>query len=267
MKEFGLQLWSIRDEFTTAERTRAAFRSMAEDGYTLAQTAGTYDYMPAEEFKKYADEAGIRICGTHYNWNRICNDVEGTVKYHRTLGTNEIGIGGFGTPTLDDLKAFIEKFNEMSRIYAKYGFKLSYHNHSEEFSNEFKGYEGKTKYDYLIEGLDPETTCFNLDVAWAHLAGMDVRDLIERLKGRINIIHLKDVEAAHRFPLANGKTLSAPCRIEIGKGNMNFKGIIKTAEACGVKYFVVEDEVYSTGNPLESIKISADYIKANLLEQ
>ena len=96
---------------------------------------------------------------------------------------------------------------------------------------------------------------------------MDVRALIERLKGRINIIHLKDVEANHAYNMGDGNVMYGPQRIEIGRGNMNFPGIIKTAEECGVKYFIVEDEVYSSNCPLESVKMSADYIKAHLLEK
>lgn len=269
MKEFGLQLWSIGQEFTTAESTLAAFRWMQQCGYTQAQTAGTYDYISPEQFRAYADECGIRIVGTHYSWERICEDVEGTVNYHRILGTNEIGIGGHPCNTLEELQGFIAKFNEMAKIYATYGMVLSYHNHSFEFSNRFKAYEGKTMFDYLKEGLDPETTCFNLDVAWTQLAGVDVRALIEELRGRINIIHLKDVGADHVYPFIGewNEQHHGPQRIEIGRGNMNFPGIIRTGEECGVKYFVVEDEVYSTGKPMESIKMSADYIKAHLLEK
>ena len=41
MKEFGLQLYSIRDHFTTPEDTRESFKRMGECGYSHAQTAGT----------------------------------------------------------------------------------------------------------------------------------------------------------------------------------------------------------------------------------
>ncbi len=268
MKEFGLQLWSIRDEFTTPERTRAAFKKMQEYGYTLAQTAGTYDTISPEEFRKYADEANIRLFSTHYNFKRICEDVEGTARYHKILGAMEIGIGGYTTPDFESLKDFIKKFNEMAKIYYNnYGYKLVYHNHSSEFSNRFVEIEGKRKYDYLMEELDPETTGFTVDSYWAQVAGIDVRALLERLAGRVNCVHLKDCEANHEFHTEDGKIVHAPERIEIGRGTMNFPELIKTAEKTGVKYFVVEDEVYSTGNPLESVKMSADYIKAYLLEK
>lgn len=267
MKKFGLQLWSIRDEFTTEENIKMAFLKMREFGYTEAQTAGTYDFIAPEKFREYADNAGIEIIGTHYSWERILNDFEGTVKYHKTLGAKNIGIGGFCVPVYGRLKEFIKQFNEMSRRYAKEGFTLSYHNHSGEFSNLYKRYEGKTFYDYLIDELDPETTSFCLDTAWAQLAGMDVRALIERLNGRISILHLKDVQALATLNAAGDNYDYRPERVEVGRGNMNFKGIVETAERCGVKHFIVEDEIYTSNCPLESVKMSADYIKANLLEK
>ena len=266
MKEFGLQLWSIREHFKTVEDTKDAFERIAGMGYTQVQTAGTYDFIDPTQFRAFADAAGLSIVGTHYNFDRIRDDIEGTMRYHRILGTNEIGIGGYATPTFEDLKRFIAEFNRLGAIYAKEGFVLSYHNHSGEFSRQFREIEGKCKFDYLVDELDPTTTCFNLDAAWTQLAGVDVRATIERLRGRINILHLKDVEAD--VPYMHGDTLvtRGPRRIEVGRGNMNFRDIIRTGEACGIKYFVVEDEVYSTGVPMESVAMSASYIKESLLE-
>ena len=41
---------------------------------------------------------------------------------------------------------------------------------------------------------------------------------------------------------------------------MDWKKIIATAERCGVKYFIVEQDT-CPGAPLDSMKISADYLK------
>ncbi len=267
MKEFGLQIFSIRDHFTTEEDTRESFKRMKEYGYTQAQTAGTYSYIAPEKFRALADEYGIKIIGTHYNWDLICNDVEGTVKYHNILGTKLIGIGGMpaeNRASVAGVEAFIAKFNEMAAIYAKDGFVLTYHNHDFEFK---KLEDGKTVYDHLMAGLDPVNCKFVLDAYWAHSAGIDVRDLIERLSGRIAMIHLKDCEAAITYELADGKTTRGPRRIEVGEGNMNFKGIIKTAEDNGCHLFVVEDEVYSTGESYDSVRISAANIIKKFLEK
>lgn len=264
MKQFGLQLWSVRDYFTTERAVADSFRAIADMGYTTAQTAGTYDFIRAQVFREYADAAGVRICGTHYEWDRMLHDIPGTIAYHRALGTSVIGIGGMPGVCMeseDALSRFIAQFNRLSRTYAQEGFVLSYHNHAKEFCK----CNGKNVYDRLIEELDPQTTTFCLDVYWAQYAGMDVRALIERLRGRIRILHLKDMESWRAYSLADGNTLYAPGMIEIGKGNINFPDIIRTARACGVSEFVVEDEYYSTGNSMESVKMSADYIRAHLL--
>lgn len=263
MKEFGLQLYSIRDYFTTEENTRESFRKLSEMGYTTAQTAGTYDYISAEKFSEYAKEFGIRTFSTHYDYSRIKNDIEGTVKYHKIIGADYVGIGGM--PGIYEKKEkileFIEEFNSLSKIYAKHGLKLTYHNHSAEFTK----VEGKRVFDYLIEGFDKDNISFCLDTYWAQYAGIDVCGLIERLKGRVDIIHLKDMTPLVPFELKDGTVLRAPRMIEVGSGNMDFKRIIEYGERAGTKYFIVEDEFYTTGDSMESVEISANYIKANLL--
>lgn len=268
MKEFGLQIYSIRDHFTNPEDTRESFRKMQEYGYSHAQTAGTYSYMPPEEFKALADEYGIKLMGTHYDWNLICNDVEGTVKYHKTIGAEYVGIGGMPVPPRTDkqkMLEFIDKFNEMARIYVQHGFKgLTYHNHS----FEFKKFDGKTIMEYLLEGFDPTCTAFTLDTFWLQMGGEDICSVLRRLNGRVACVHLKDMEACHEFKLENGQTIGyLPERVEVGNGCMNFKHIIKVAEECGCKYFTVEDEIYSTGESYDSIRISAENIKAQLLDK
>ena len=276
MKEFGLQAFSVRDHFGSIEEIGETFKALKAMGYSSVQTASFHNY-PAAELKKAADEAGITFCGTHYIWDRIKDDIELTVKEHKELDTKYIGIGGvFGGTfaTVESTEAFIKQFNDLAKIYAAHGFKLTYHNHSHEFK---KLEDGKTVFDHLIEGFDPENTSFVLDTYWVQHGGADVRAVIERLAGRIAILHLKDMEACHTTtynvievvdgqPKLSAVTLRSPAITEVGSGNINFKDIIPLAEKCGVEYFVVEDDrAPSTGDSFAAVKKSADYIKANLL--
>lgn len=265
MKKFGLQLFSIRDRLTTPEGTREAFKNIAKMGYTEVQTAGTYDYIKPEDFAAYASEAGLYVCGTHYSYDKIKNDIEGTVRYHNTLGTKIIGVGGASSMEVfkskENLLSFIDEFNGLAEIYAKHGFKLSYHNHATEGIK----IDGKPVLEYMIEGFSKNVT-FCLDTYWAQIGGFDVVHTIERLNGRIDILHLKDFRAFHEYKLADGKILHGPDMIEVGEGNLDFPRIVKAAEAAGCKYFIVEDEHYSTGDSMESVNISASYIKNKLLE-
>ena len=122
------------------------------------------------------------------------------------------------------------------------------------------------KFDYLVDGLDADTTSFVLDTYWVQHGGADVRATIERLKGRVEILHLKDMEANHTYELSDGGVLGAPAIIHVGGGNINFKDIIPLAEKCGVKYFVVEDDRCIPGQSMLDMKRSADYIKANIIK-
>ena len=259
MNQFGIQIFSVRDHFTDEVGVRSAFSALAEMGYSYVHTAGTYDFIAPEKFKEYACEAGLSFCGTHYDFGRIQSDVDGTVRYHETLGTRNIGVGGMPMQmrgSVEGTEEFIKEFNRLACEYGKRGYKLTYHNHAFEFR---KTPDGKTFFDRLIEELDPENTSFVFDTYWAQYAGIDVRMMIERLKGRIDILHLKDMAVSCED--------SKPMITEIGSGNINFKDIIPTAERCGVKYFVTEDDRCVKDRSLECAKISADYIKANLLNK
>lgn len=88
-----------------------------------------------------------------------------------------------------------------------------------------------------------------------------VSDTIERLSGRVDILHLKDLTADRSVPRNYPKSM-----VCVGEGNINFKRIIDVAEAAGVKYFVVEDDRCPVGKSLEYAKRSADYIKENLIK-
>ena len=259
MKKFGIQIYSVRDYFTSEEGVKTAFSALADMGYSTIHTAGTYDFISPERFREYADLAGLEVCGTHYDYNRIKTDIEGTVGYHEILGTKNIGIGGMPMQMRDSLEgaeAFAKEFNELAKIYGERGYKLTYHNHAFEFR---KFQDGKTVFDHLIESLDPDFTSFVFDTYWAQYAGVDVRMMIERLSGRIDILHLKDMEVSW----SDGK----PAITEIGSGNINFKDIIPLAEKCGVKHFVTEDDRCIKDRSLECAKISADYIKKYLLDK
>ncbi len=259
MKKIGLQIYTIRDYFKFPEMAKASFKRMAEIGYTQGQTAGDYGLTP-EQYAGAAHDAGIEIVGTHYSWDKIINETDETMKVHEILGTTNVGIGGmpgFARENKENLLQFIDQANEAAaKLYSR-GFKFTYHNHS----FEFKKFDGKTMFDYLVEGLDPKTCSFVLDTYWVQHGGADVRATIERLAGRIDILHLKDMGAC------GGEKGNVPYITSIGNGNINFKDIIPLAEKTGVKSFVVEQDTnWRDNDPFKAITDSYEYIKANFLD-
>lgn len=256
--KIGLQLWSVRSHLETFEEAKETFKHLKELGYDEAQTAGMGG-LTYEEFYNAANEAGIEIIGTHEGINELLADMDQAIENHKKLHTTNMGIGGYAREyTVESAKELIEKVNTAARRLKKEGMKFTYHNHSQEF---IRLENGKTAMEMFIEGFEDNVT-FVLDTFWVQHAGGDVCDWIEKLAGRIDIIHLKDMRV-ERSPQGS-ITPFVSLITEIGNGNMNWQKIIDTALKTGVKYFCVEQD----NCPVEyepSLKASSDYLHKNFM--
>ncbi|MDD4139485.1 MAG: sugar phosphate isomerase/epimerase [Eubacteriales bacterium] len=247
MKKFGVQLYTIREQMTDAAAIAASFAKIKALGYDEVQTAGCR--IPYDEFGHLAQAHGLTVVGTHDSWDQMLTDLDTVMANHRALGTTNIGIGGMPGAYRDSregLETFIRLANDIAAKISRHGFKFTYHNHSFEFAKMGQ----KTLMEQLVSGLDPQATSFVLDTYWVQRGGGDVRWWIEKLKGRIDILHLKDMAIVDNEPRF----------AEIGQGNMNMPGIIATAEQCGVRYFVVEQDT-CPGDPFDSLRVSGDYLR------
>ena len=251
MNKIGLQLFSVRDHFNTEEEARATFKKLNELGYSEAQTAGCYGFDYAK-FREMANDNGIEIIGTHDDLEMMRKNIDAVIENHKKLGTTNVGVGGCGVVDKDveKVKRFIEDANKISKRLAKEGMKFTYHNHSEEF---VKMANGKSMMEMFLEELEDNIT-FVFDTYWAQYAGCDVCSWIEKLSGRIDIIHLKDMKVV----IENAEPVH-PVITEVGCGNMDFPKIIETAERCGVKYFCVEQDNCPYDYE-ESLRKSSEYL-------
>lgn len=257
MNQIGLQLYSIRDVFLKDEASiRDGFRAIADMGYTQAEPAG-FLIDPAL-FARYAKDAGVQIVNTHYSAQTVLDNPEEAVRVHDLFGCHYIGTGGYGMSTPDEVSAFIDGINKSGKVLKKAGYKFVYHNHSHEF---IKMANGKSTYEMLLEGLDPECAALELDCFWAQNAGVDPASFIQEHKDLIRLIHVKDM-GVRRNPETNR---AENFITEVGHGNMNYKKIVKAADEAGVEFFVVEQDTnWIDGDPLKAVASSCDYIRKNL---
>lgn len=261
IKNFGIQAWTVRNFMPKddAKTTAETFKKLSAMGYTELQTISLN--LPAEEYAKLAYDNGIKVIGTHFSLDQMMEDTEAAMETHRILGTTNMGIGGFYTHSFDELKQFCEKANKFAEIISKNGFRFTYHNHS----HEFRKIDGqKTIMDYLVDNLDPVNTSFCLDTYWVQHGGGDVRHWIEKLAGRIDILHLKEMEILEINE--NGNVRIGQQYTHLGNGNLEWKRIIETAENVGVKHYIVEqDNFWIDDDPFKAAELSAKYIKENLM--
>ena len=98
-----------------------------------------------------------------------------------------------------------------------------------------------------------------LDTYWVQHGGADPAAWIRRLKGRMPVVHLKDMTVSAEG--WNVKQLMA----EVGEGNLNWPAILDACHAAGVRWYAVEQDICPR-DPFESLKISYENLRKMGLE-
>ena len=241
----GIQMYTLRSLTETPEGADKAVSMLKEIGYETIQLAGSIEVMKncAAAAKKY----GMNVIGILTGTANMTERFDEVIEIAKDCGAQDIGISGSAKCEVD-ARALVELSNEIAKKVRAEGFSFSYHNHSHEY---IRTECGKTVMDILLEGFDKELIDLMPDTYWLQHGGADVRDFIETHKERIKILHLKDMKRTEE-----GVTFA-----EIGIGNLNMRGIVKTARACGIDTFIVEQDICD-GDPIESAKISYKAVRS-----
>ena len=236
----AIQLYTIRNHTKTYEDTLQALKKLKAMGYTAVQMAGGVEKL--EFTAKAAKEVGLQVIGVLSNLDTVENNQEKLFSILHSCGATDIGISA--DEVGEQAISMIERANAFCKIANANGFSFSYHNHSHEF---IRGENGKRAIDYIVERFKGDLMP---DTYWIQHGGADVIKFIEDNKDKIKILHLKDMQRT-----VDGVTFS-----ELGKGNMNMKGIIEKAKELGISNLVVEQDL-CFGDSLESAEISINYLK------
>lgn len=252
--EFGAQLYTLRDLLTTKEDVEKTFAKVAAMGYKSVQVSGM-KYLNIQQIKELSEKHDLKVVGAHVSIDRFEQEFETVMEEYSALGAPTCGVGSVGgdkfEQTADGVKKLTERLVAISEKMKPYNIKFTYHNHAFEFIK----YDGKTQFDIMIEesrGADNFTFCY--DTYWAQVGGVDVCEYIEKLAGRLPLLHLKD----HKTVDWNNFTMC-----EIGQGTLNWKNIIETYQKTNPGGFMVVEQDHCDGCPLDSMKISIDYLMKN----
>lgn len=259
-KNVGLQLYSLRKELPSD--VKGVIEKVAKAGYTEVETYGfsngKFWGLTPKEFLTLLKDNGLTAPSGHYGMDdflktgstdRLKADIDSAAaiggKYFTIAGAHvDVSKGA------DGFKKVAEGFNKVAEIAKSSGIKFAYHNHD----FEFKKLGDTTGYDIYLTETDKKLVNFELDLYWAVRSGNDPLALFKKYPGRFPMWHVKDMDKA-----------KPEWNTEIGKGSIDFKSIFAQAKLSGMKNFFVEHETNYNPNPIESIKTSCDYIKANLI--
>ncbi len=237
--EYGLQLYSVRDAM--GENMENAIAKVAEMGYKYVEFAGFYG-RSAAEVKKMLDDNGLICSGTHSDISGLLpTNIMETIEYHKTIGNPNYIMPSADVGTLEKIKRFCDIVNYAKPIMAAEGINVGFHNHSGEF--QIMPW-GSTMHSEMEKGCGVD---FEIDTFWAFNAGLDPIQVLERLKNRIHVIHVKD-----GFMGGKGTAL--------GKGEAPVKAVVEYASKNNIRMVVESESLNPSG--LEEAKVCIEYLKS-----
>lgn len=169
--KIAVQVYSVREHITDSESLLKALEEIKRIGYDGVEFAGYFD-TDAETIKAKLDELGLVCVGSHNGLDDFKPDrLEKTIEFQNTLGTHLAGVGGAPHSTPDEAVMTGEILGAAEK-YAKekYGMRIYYHNHCEEFKPLENGL-------YPIDVIG-ERCSLEIDTYWSFHAGVDNRKLL-----------------------------------------------------------------------------------------
>ncbi len=258
MSKIAAQLFTLRDYLKSPEDIDKTFEKVASIGYKAVQASGFDLTSNPKMIRELADKHGLKIVNTHYPLNIDGENLEKAISDHKILGADYIGLGALAPNFISEegFAEFAKKFDKLAVELKKEGLGLTYHNHQ----FEFKKFGGKTGFEIMMD--NSETFTFLLDTYWAQFGGANPAAYIEELakRGRIELIHFKDMEIADD-PNGENQYASVQAMAAVGEGNLDWKSIVKACENAKIKYYFVEQDICRR-DPFDCLKASYDNMKS-----
>jgi len=246
----GAQFFTLREFCKTPEGLAESLRKVADIGYRTVQISGTCPYDPLW-MKAELDRNGLECIITHTDADRIRLEPAAVAREHAQFGCRYVGLGMYRFNVENGLTpdTFVDAYVPAARTLRENGAYFMYHNHALEFQK----VDGKLILEHLAERVSPEDMGFTLDTYWVQVGGGDPAQWLERLAGRIPVIHLKDCAYSQQMAV-------------VGEGNINFDRVFEKAEAGGTQYMMVEQDNCNGEDPFDCLRRSYQYLRAHGFE-
>ena len=248
-RAMALQLYTLREP---AKKDLAdTLKKVRDMGWEHVQWSGMPN-LPAEQIRAALDTAGLKAISAHVSIEPFEKDFEANVKFWKTVGVKDLAPGGMMNDCKATLKDWLRGARRLDDLGAKLrtiGLRLSYHNHAFEF--ETFADDDRRKLDILMESSKPGNLCAELDLAWAHVAGVDPAAYIRKFKNRCPVVHAKEVVRANGGRKQTFKPL--------GQGELNWPEIFAAGDEAGVEWYVYEQDS-GEGSPFDFARASYEFL-------
>jgi sugar phosphate isomerase/epimerase len=237
----AIQLYTLRD---LDEPLPDLLERVGETAFEGVEFAGLGDSDP-DEIRDALDAAGLQAPAAHVSIETLESDLDGVAETYRSLDCERIVVPYLDETNFASEAAVTDTARRLTALAGRlhdHGVAFGYHNHDHEFAD----LDGRSAFDLLADETDFD---LELDVGWATAAGHDPAQLLADLRGRVPVVHLKDV-AGDRS-------------VELGEGDLDVESCARAAREAGTEWLVYEHD--DPEDPVESLAHGAETV-ANLLD-
>lgn len=250
IEKIGLELYTVRGALD--KDFEGTLARVAKDGYKEVELAQFFAHLPnfnpfPKRAREILDANGLAAPASHIPYSAISKEnLPKVIEASKILGHSYAVNPSIDRAVLrqpDGWKRAAEAFNRAGEETMKSGIQFGYHNHVEEFK---PLPDGKLPYDILLAETDPKLVAMEMDLGWAHEAGVDPLAYFAKYPGRFPLVHIKDFD--------KNRTM-----VDVGKGEIDWKRILAKFELAGIKHYFVEFD--DPKSPFDSIQASYAYLE------
>lgn len=231
------------------EDWKGTLEKLARQGYTEMEF-GNFMGNSAAEFKAVCKSLGINPFAGGSAMTDMLKDTDKKIAEALETGKEYWicywpWLGDAKNITADEAKIAADNLNKLGAACKKGGIRFCWHNHNWEFQ---KATTEGLPFDILMKNTDPQAIKTELDIYWVQKGGGNPLECLKKYPGRIEILHVKDMDATPEKSFA--------CA---GSGIIDFRPIFREACDQGIRHFIVEKDGEKNG--IECLKSSAEYLK------
>lgn len=236
------QLYTVRDQLKDPSRLSGVLGRLREIGYGAVEVAGLGPRI-VEGFGEELSRSGLVACAAHVSLERLQIDLAAAAAECKAWGCRYLVVPALpdGYRSGEGYRRFAAEAADFAQALQPFGLKLVYHNHAFELER----WNGETGLETLFAAAHADTLLAELDTYWLQYGGANPAGWIRRMKGRLPLVHLKDMTVDR----------GEPVMAEIGEGNLDWPEILGACSEAGTEWLVVEQDECRR-DPLESLAIS-----------
>ena len=207
---------------------------LSRNGYSGVETGMRhFDAQKPESYRDLYAAHGMVPLGLHSGgqfWDPAAAEAErgklsDAVGFASEIGFVWMVVSGNKAETVDSMRIAAETYSQIGQQCREAGLRLAYHNHDWELADDAE------ILDTLVQSTSADDVSLVLDIAWAHVGGHDLAELMRRYGDRVAYLHIKDV------------TVGRFC--ELGTGEVELDGVLLLADEFGIEWLVVEQDYTS----------------------